>query len=120
METNEEEDVIPAAQGPPKEKLLTLLEHKAHLRHVLLRAKHYRVFLEECRTKSTIPKGPYNSVEKSTSCAATKPPKLPTRLKICCPKERKTYKISLLAIIITLLLILPLQYRQQRRKYGLG
>ena len=46
METNEEEDdIIPATQGPPSEKLPTLLEHKAHLRQVLLRAEHHSVFL---------------------------------------------------------------------------
>ena len=50
------DDVIPPGQGPPKEKLQTLLERKAHLRQVLLRAKHHRAFLDKYKTGNIIPK----------------------------------------------------------------
>ena len=52
-----DDDVIPAGQGPPKEKLQTLLECKAHLRQVLLRAEHHRVFVDKCKMGNIIPKG---------------------------------------------------------------
>ena len=52
-----DDDVIHAGQGSPKEKLQTLLEHKAHLRQVLLRAEHHHVFLDKCKTGNIIPKG---------------------------------------------------------------
>ena len=54
---NVNDDVIPARQGSPTEKLQTLLERKAHLRQVLLRAEHHRVFLDKCKTGNIIPKG---------------------------------------------------------------
>ena len=52
-----DEDVIPAGQGSPPKALPALLQRKATLRHVLLRAEHHRDFLEKCQQRETIPKG---------------------------------------------------------------
>ena len=52
-----DDDLIPAEQGSPTEKLQTLLECKAHLRQVLLLAKHHCLFLDKCKTGNIILKG---------------------------------------------------------------